>query len=162
MASKEPVKDIFRRMMIRHSISKTPTGILPLGSIHSVTVLLDWGESDTADTEAAVRDFFGKRRCGLFIINPGPKDFTCFGRLRKRVRLSDGKSPRSEDLFISLATCSTFAEQHEAAASPARFKIGRSQTLAESYDFVMSDAPTKHNTQLEAFEAIVEHLQKIK
>lgn len=162
MASKEPVKDIFRRMMIRHSISKTPTGILPLGSIHSVTVLLDWGESDTADTEAAVRDFFGKRRCGLFIINPGPKDFTCFGRIRRRARLRDGKSARREDLFISLASGSSFAEQYEAAASSAGFKIGRNQTLIGSYDFVMSDAPIRTSTQLEIFTAITEHLKKIK
>ncbi len=162
MANKEPVKDIFRRIIIRRSVSKTPTGILPLGRIRNVTVLLDWDGPDTAATEAAVRAFFGKRGCSLFFLNPGPKDFTCFGRIRKRVRLADGKSPRGEDLFISLATGSTFAEQYEAAASPAKFKIGRNRTLAGSYDFVMSDTPFKRCSQLEIFDTIVEHLQKIK
>lgn len=162
MANKEPVKDIFRRMKIRHDASRTPTGILPLGGIRVVTVLLDWNEPDAEAAETAVREFFGKRGCELFILNPGPKDLTCFGRIRKRVRLQDGKSARREELFISLASGSTFAEQYEAAASPAKFKVGRSQTLVESYDFVMSDSPMKRSSQLEIFEAITEHLQKIK
>lgn len=162
MTNKEPVKDIFRRMKIRHSASKTPTGILPLRGIRMVTVLLDWSEPDTAAAETAVRDFFGRLGCDLFIINPGPKDFTCFGRIRKRARLRDGKSARREDLFISLASGSSFAEQYEAAASSAGFKIGRNQTLIGSYDFVMSDAPTRTSTQLEIFTAITEHLKKIK
>lgn len=149
-------------MKIRHDASRTPTGILPLGGIRVVTVLLDWNEPDAEAAEAAVREFFGKRGCELFIINPGLKDFTCFGRIRKRVRLQDGKSARREDLFISLASGSTFAEQYEAAASPARFKIGRNQTLIDSYDFVMSDAPIRHSSQLEIFAAIVEYLLKIK
>lgn len=160
--SNEPIKEFFRRIKIRQAVSKVPTGIRPLQNIHIVTVLLDWTGQDAAATETAIRNFFRQRGADVFIINPKQKDFTSLGRLRNRVRMKEGKMMRHEDLFISLATGSTYAERFEAAASPAKFKIGRTQTELNSYDIVLSDSETRHYQQTEVFDAMVSLLQKIK
>lgn len=161
MRKKEPILQFFRDMKIRKEASKIPTSILPLREIHVVTVLLDWSAPDAGITDAAVRNFFSKRGVDVFVINPGSRDFTPLGRLRNRARLQEGKFIRHEDLFISLASGSSFAEEYEAAVSPAKFKIGRCQTNYNSYDFVLSDNEFKHYPQSEVFEAIVSELLKI-
>lgn len=154
---------IIRKCSIAASRSKIRTSLVPLAEMRSVTVLLDGIEPGAPDTEFAINNFFSLYGYHVNIMKLTGSELNIFGRIKKKYRFYDGVAAgRHEDLFISLLTGSTYAEEYEAHCSPARFKIGRSQFKTGVYDFLVSDPKNKPYSQKEVFVAIADFLNKIK
>lgn len=138
------------------------TKITPLSKIHSAVVLLDWNGKDGAETASRAMKFFKDRGISIAIMAPDKKSFNLFGHLTRKARHPEGrKVKRHEDLFISLATGSSRAEEYELKHSPAVFRIGRSVFKKELYDILVTDGTTPES-QLKVFDTIIDSLSKIK
>lgn len=156
------ISRLFQKVILSGVKDIPHTSITPLSEIRNAVVLVDWNGSDIRETIEKAQEFFSGKGIGLTVLNPGKKDFTIFGRLKKRIRLPEGKKDkRAEDLFVSLATGNSFAEEYEALSSPASFKIGRSFFNPGIYDFLIQDRSGQAEKQTDVLDTIILNLQKI-
>lgn len=169
-----PFVSVARKISLHDRVSTAPTGIVPLGKLHSATVFVDATELDCAACVAAVHKYFAtlKIETKVYAINIGEfchvtakdgaimLDKKCLGlsgavRKGKKVPVVDGE----EQLFINLAAVQHFAIEHAARCSKALFKIGREQLDGLVYDLVITGSEGK--TQEAVFKAITGILEKI-
>ena len=160
---KNPIVAFCRWIALRRDRSTVPTALLPLTKVHEAMVFVD---TMTADEDSdrvcrAVQQFFDYQGIPVQILCPSKRDVNWWGYLRKRVRGT--REFRQEDLFISLAASpDNFAAAFEARCSTARFKVGRCQLSGEVFDLVVAVPENGEASQLAAFSAIKDYLNKIR
>ncbi|MCQ2182939.1 MAG: hypothetical protein MJY89_06000 [Bacteroidales bacterium] len=158
--------NIFKRLLQKVILSRikdiADTSITPVSEIRSATLLVDWNGPDIAEAIGIAEDYFCGQGISLTVLNPGNRNFTLSGRLKRKIRQPEGKKiKRKEDLFISLATGHSFAEEYEAFSSTAKFKIGRSYFKPGIYDFLIQDRDGQTENQVEVLNTIILNIQKI-
>lgn len=158
-----PLVILARKLALRRKFDVEPTRILPLTSIHKVTVFLDSFDADADPTRRLITAFFRNYDTEVDFICPQKWDINWYGRLKKP-RLHAGEKPKDadDDLFISLAGPGNFTAEYEARCSHAKFKVGRVMLPGNVYDIVITDAPNTLPRQTESFQNIKEFLLKIK
>lgn len=159
---KNPILTFIHWIVVRRGRSTVPTALIPLSRVRDVLVFVDGTapDEDAASICSVVRQYFDYHSIPVQILCPGKRDVNLLGILRKRVR---GTAEfRQEDLFISLAgSPDNFAAEYEARCSTARFKVGRYQLSGDVFDLVVAVPEDGIPTQLAAFSAIKDFLNKI-
>ena len=160
---KNPLVTLCRRMALRRGHSTAPTGLLPLAKVHGATVYVDTTvpDEDADRVCGAVQQFFDYQGIPVQILCPAKRDVNWRGFIKKRVRGT--RETRHEDLLISLAASpENFAAEYEARCSAARFKVGRCQLPGDVFDLVVAVPENGESSQLAAFSAIKDYLNKIR
>ena len=161
---KNPILSVVHWYVLHRDRSKVPTTLMPLKKIKSATVYVDAEEAgeDAGPLCRAVKQFFDYQGIPVLVLCPTAQDVNLLGYLKARMRGSR-KEPRSEDLFISLAsTADNFAATYEACCSTARFKVGRCALPGGVFDLVVTPPGDSDASQAAAFAAIKDYLYKIK
>jgi len=156
-----PIISLSRWIAKKRNASTVPTGIIPLGDIHSVTLIAD---GDEPGVEATIREavrFFASLDIPAKVFTTGKENIGLLGRIRRKLRYRGGKV-EPEDLLICLSGNSSYACRYEAVCSRSRFKIGRFQLSQEVFDVVFQDPEGKAFTQMEVFRTIADFLKSIK
>ncbi len=152
------------------------TGIIPLEEIGVAEVFLDADAPHSAETVKRIYERFGNRgiNVSVFCVHPGRVsdrnritgvryicrkdlswcDCTKLGRIHPVINIE-------EDLFISLLPEDSFTVEFIARCSSARFKIGRKQLPGNVYDLVFSETGVEAFDQLQAFENIMDFIERI-
>lgn len=152
------------------------TGIIPLGKISVAEVFLDASAPDAEDTVKCIYEYFeGKgKNVEVFSLSFGRGsvkkkiegvryirkkdiswcDCTKLGRIHPYTNIE-------EDLFISLLPKDSFPVEFVARCSSARFKIGRKQLSGNVYDLVFSETEVEAFNQIQAFENIMDFIERI-
>ena len=174
----DSLKDLFRRHSLRKHASTVPTGILPLREVRSAAVFIDVEDQDFDACKRDIQAFFrqynlkgeifffdfrkltsGERLITSITTTVLRKDLNWYDRPSKeKVNLLLNGQP---DLFLSLLPRTPFPLAFMAAASPARFKVGREQLPGDILDLVVKDPSGKALTQREALNAIITYFDKI-
>jgi len=138
-----------------------PTALTPLSKIKSAVVYVDTSTGeDTQVICRTVQQYFDYHNIPVTILCPVRRDLNVYGRLKNHVRGT--RDSRQEDLFISLAASpENFAAEYEARCSVARFKVGRCKLPDELFDLVVADPEEGGASQIAAFAAIKDFLDKI-
>lgn len=165
--------DIFRKKGLKKFASRIRTGMIPLSGIHSVTVLLDSQDADVVRCTAAVQDFFKKAgiRPDIHYIDlrnrrrkkkEGDltdaastftrKDLNWYGRLKNETASSFLKEER--DLYIDLTARNDYPLQFMAAAFPARFKIGCTESGKSPFNIAVTPPSGGQTPTYEIFKEI--------
>ena len=176
----DPVKNIFRKRMLRKFISTEPTSLIPLSAIKTANVVIDveepgfdvlkedilsWGRSEGIDVNIYFFDFrkLGKDELLLTSINTTiiKRELNWFG-MPSADKVGELFREKS-DLFISMVANGDFPIEFISKCAKARFKIGRVGFPGHAYDMVLSGGQTidlRSDSRL-IFSAIVEFLEKI-
>lgn len=136
---------IRRYLTLNSHRSKVPTGIIPLRQIKSVVVFVDSSDQGLEPTKLQINKFFGDNNIRVRYVNASEKNL------------------RTEsDLFIALNGHKSVDEHYAAAASTARFKIGRHQLGRQLYDCVVADPteePVPVATAFDIMKNLITHVQ---
>ncbi|MBR4524682.1 MAG: hypothetical protein IKP15_03935 [Bacteroidales bacterium] len=160
---KNPLVSFCRWMALRRGRSTVPTKLLPLAKVRVAKVFVDTTvpDEDPERVCRAVQQFFDYQGIPVLILCPAKRDVNWRGFLKKRVRGSH--ESRQDDLFISLAASpENFAAEYEARCSTAIFKVGRCQLPGDVFDLVVAVPENGESSQLAAFSAIKDYLNKIR
>ena len=167
------LKELLQRQSLRKGASEVPTGLLPLGKVHSAIVFIDVEDTSFDQCKNSVLSFFRDHgiKADVFFFDFRKlskderlitsitttvlrKDLNWYGRPSKeKVSLMLSGEP---DLFVSLIARPSFALKYMASCSRARFKVGRYD--APAFDLVFR-APEL--TEADAFLQIVKLLEKV-
>jgi hypothetical protein len=176
----DPVKNIFRKRVLRKFISTEPTSLIPLSAIKTANVVIDveepgfdvlkedilsWGRSEGIDVNIYFFDFrkLGKDELLLTSINTTiiKRELNWFGMpaADKVGELFREKS----DLFISMVANGDFPIEFVSKCTRARFKIGRYPFAGHAYDMIMAGNAVEElrSDSRKIFSAITEFLKKI-
>ncbi|MBO4743150.1 MAG: hypothetical protein J5533_05900 [Bacteroidales bacterium] len=134
-----------RKLSIGRHRSKVPTGFLPLKEIHSVVVFVDGADEGLEPTKVRILKFFGDNGIKVRFISALDEDLRT-----------------SSDLFIALNGHKSVDEHYAAAASTARFKIGRHQLGRQLYDCVVADPTEEPVFVAAAFDYMTKLITQIK
>ena len=171
--------DFFRRRALRRHQSQTPTGLLPLSQIKAYMAIVDVEEYSSDCCKTDIINYFRKAgiKGSIFFrdfrkissedrlitsiqTTINRKDLNWFGRPSDyKMGVMEEQKP---DLLLCLIKDMDFPMEYLVRASKARFKIGRSQTGGNAFDFVASDPEGKSYSQLEAFQGIKKYLETIR
>lgn len=171
---------IFQKKGLRKYASHIPTGMTPLSSVRSVTVLLDSEDPASAECAGAAGSFFGKYgiRTDIRYIDtrssrqkktgpatdPGAtfqrKDLNWYGRLKKKA-MNTIMHPGT-DLYIDLTSRDDYTVQFTATAFPAKFKIGSTTAERFPFDLVVSSSGSPGSTSIQIFNEIATLLLTIR
>ena len=174
----EFAKDFMRKKSLRKMRSDIPTGIMPLGEIHSALALIDVEDTSYDECKLLIQAFFrennmkgdiffldfkklgdGERLITSITGTILKKDLNWFGRpSREKMDILLGCKT---DLFISLLNNTDFPLEIMASASKAKFKIGRRQLPGNIFDMVISDPADKNLSEAESFLAMKSYLNRI-
>jgi hypothetical protein len=164
-----------RRRALHKYRSKVPTAIIPIGKIHSATVLMDAADYTHEACTKAVQAYFKSKNIKVRIIYvylekygksdlpPADRnailfkrDLNWFGR-PSISKLSFISGPET-DLFISLVEEKTYQAEFIATWFPARFKIGCHPFKV--FDIVLDGREGQNRSQV--FHSIEELFEKIR
>lgn len=137
------IRTFLRRLLLLHDKSDQPTGLVPLGSLHTAVVLRDPEGQSSLDSE--IQNYF--KRKGLTV---------------RLMSMRDSKLRSKEELFLSLIVADDVNETYAAVSSHAKFKIGTHQVKGNIYDLVVSPSRNGDARQIAIFEAITKMLEIIK
>lgn len=174
----DSLKDLFRRYSLRKHASTAPTGICPMGQVHSAVAFIDVQDPEFDACKRDIQAFFrrfnikgeifffdfrkltaGERLITSITTTVLRKDLNWYGKpSRDKVNLLLSGEP---DMFLSLLRCTDFPLAFMAAASHARFKVGREQLPGDVLDLVVKDPSQKPLSQREALREIITLLEKI-
>lgn len=167
------LKEFFQRRCLRKGASPVPTGLLPLRKVRAAAVLVDVEDPTFNQCKETALSFFRDHgiKADIFYMDFRRlskeerlitsitttvlrKDLNWYGRpSNEKMSLMLSGNP---DLFISLVSAPSYAQEYMAGCSRARFKVGRYD--APAFDLVFrSDSLS----QLEAFLGIVKLLDKV-
>jgi len=171
----ENLKELLRRRALRKFASTAPTGLLPIGEIHNVSVILNVEDPEFNECKEDIIAFFRSKgiRCDVFFFDfrKLEKNELLLTSIQTTVLRTDLKwygMPKPDkmtllvdkpiDLFISLVDKDYFPNVAMAACSPARFKIGRCELGDNLFDMVVSGGD---KSVREVFATIKDYLLKI-
>lgn len=176
----DPVKNIFRKRVLRKFISTEPTSLIPLSAIKTANVVIDveepgfdvlkedilsWGRSEGIDVNIYFFDFrkLGKDELLLTSINTTiiKKELNWFG-MPTPAKVGELFREKS-DIFISMVANGDFPIEFVSKCARARFKIGRYEFEGHAYDMIMAGSAVEdlRSDSREIFAAITEFLKKI-
>ncbi|MBR1706344.1 MAG: hypothetical protein IJ721_06100 [Bacteroidales bacterium] len=174
----EPLKDMLRRHSLKKYASPEPTGITPLGKIHSAVAFIDVEDTSFNECKNALMAFFrdhnikgdifffdfrklseGERLITSITTTILKKDLNWYGRpSREKIDLMLSGEP---DMFLSLLPVADFPIEFMAKCSKARFKVGRTQLSGDTFDLVVKDPADRPLSEAEVFKEMVRFLGKI-
>ena len=175
----EGFKDLVRNQSMKKYASMEPTGILPLEKIRSAVAFIDVEDTSYDVCKVEIMNFFrsfgikvdiffidfrkltdGERLITSITTTVLKKDLNWYGRPSKeKIDLMLEGNP---DLFLSMFPRNEFAVEFMAKCSKARFKIGRFQLPANTFDLVIKDPAGRAYSEAEAFREIAAFLRKIR
>ena len=170
---KNPLVSLVRALAVRRNSSKVKTAFVPLGKLHSASVIIDADQSDSQNCADFVTAFFSK--CGISLslyalsLAKEPvqikgatllssKDISVFGLPRKGRRHPQVKL--DTDLFINLTAGASFAADYSAICSSAKMKVGRRNPGRSVYDLLILNS--ENYTQSEVFKQMSSIMLRIK
>ena len=171
----ESLKTSLRARALKKAASAVPTGIVPLGRVHSAVVFLPAGAEDSDRCAAGVLSFFKRKGIAVTVyalasskgisapegtVLIAPRHLNFYGRLRRSRRVPAVVA--GVDLFISLLDGDPFCVQYEAVRSGAAFKAGRVQLPGDVYDLVVNAPDSETCAPSEAFTEMTALMEKIK
>lgn len=152
----DPISFLARKIALRKHISTVPTGLIPLKSIHRVTMLVDGMDTDSDSLRGMARRYFSSRGISLNTVFLQRSEVNWHG-LPKHPDISN------PDLFLSFVTTESFTADYIARCSTARFKVGRRQLDGDVFDVVIADPEGQlFPLQTKAFETVAELLSKVR
>ena len=174
----DALKNWMRRRSLRHAASAEPTALMPLGKVRSATVFIDVEDTSFDVCKNEIMAFFRNKgiKGEIFFfdfrrLNEGErlitsitntvlkKDINWFGKPSKeKVSLMLDGNP---DMFISLLANDGFPIHYMAAASRARFKVGRVPLPGKVFDLVVQDPENGPLSEAGIFREMVKILERI-
>ena len=139
------LKKIIRLLCTGSHRSTVPTGFVPLSDIRTVVIFSDPSDQGHVAALSSARTFFS--HCGISV---------------QVITAADRNIRTKSDLFIAINGKKSIDERYAAAASTARFKIGRHQLRGQVYDVIVRDPDEEPAGSDAAFRAISNILTTIK
>ncbi len=174
----DSLKNLLRRRSIRRALSADATSLMPLAKVKTAVAFIDVEDTSFNECKNALMAFY--REKGI----KGEIFFFDFRRLTEGERLITsitntilkkdlnwiGKPSKEKvslmlegepDMFISLLPNSDFPINYMAAASRARFKVGRVELPGKILDLVVQDPAGQLIPEADAFREMTRILERI-